>query len=148
MDNDLVDGAFPIKVGGKEFQTCRLTDKDYADLDGYIKSRYLENAFKAADGITDEYTKKDAKSSALRDVVNVGWGTAVGNDIIWADDGIAHIGHRFIRKRQPQIDYEQFLSLFNKDKVESIKAVMTAWQFFNPVKEESGGSSTGNDKSE
>lgn len=155
-DNALFDSKLPIKIGGQELRCSYLTDRDYGDLDHYIKARYVQLAFKVANsGHLSEEDQKEYKSIAVSNSLKIGWGTKEGIEIVWSEDGILHIGFQFIRKEHSaKFNFATFEKICrgkdNSELLNSIEQILIAWQFFNPEeekKEDIGGSSTGSEKS-
>lgn len=161
-NNALFDSKYPIKIGNQELRCSYLTDKDYGDLDGYIKAKYVQLAFKVANsGHLTDVEAIEYKSIAVSNSLKTGWATVEGNDIIWSEDGILHIGYQLIRKEHAaKYNFATFEKLCRGRKDENgqypellfaIEQILLAWKFFNPEKEKKeedvGGSSTGSEKS-
>jgi len=158
IDSKLVNGSFPIKVGKHEFKSSRLTDIDRADLDGYIKARYVANAAKAASllpKVQGDQIIKIAMEEISNPETNIAWGTIEGLSIISTLDGTLHLGYQMCLKRHPRLTFQEFEEAAKSSDeqvlIEAINDIGRAWNHFNPPveeSEESGGSSTENTKSE
>lgn len=102
-DPRFVNGGFPFKVNGQEFAASAFSDRDYADLTGYIQAKYLEQAKRIG---------KDAYKFAIAAIGNITWGTNEGFEIIGTNEGTMRVGWQLIRQRHPSIDFEDFKSHF------------------------------------
>lgn len=127
-DNDprFVDGSFPFKMNGKEFSASILTDRDIADLTGYIQSKYLE--------IAKSVSRADYKF-ALASLPSITWSTQEGVEIIGTVEGTMRVGWQMIRKRHPDVSFEEFLALLPKElndkHVEALNAIVEAYEFLH-----------------
>lgn len=158
VENQLFDSAFPIKIGKQkiEFQTSMLTDRDYGDLDLYLKARYIELIRNTATNLSDE-ARKEVMSVAVNNSLKIGWATDEGIELIFREDGLLHLGYQMIRKRHGEkVSFNKFEALCrgkknqdgqSEDLKDSIEQILTAWRYFNKMLEDVGGSSTENDKS-
>lgn len=151
MNNDLFNGSYPMKIGNEEFKASRLTDKDYADLDGYIKARYVADAQKAALLLGPEGREivKLAMAEVHNSETEVAWGTEIGGNILSSQDGVLHLGYQMILRRHPNVSFKQFEKEAHKDLIGSVRAIDDAFGHFYPSRDEEdvGGSSTENKKS-
>jgi hypothetical protein len=141
MDNDprFVDGAFPFKLYGQEFSASMLTDRDYADLTGYIQSKYLEMA---------KVLGRSEYKFAIAALSSITWFTQEGMEIIGTNEGTMRVGWQMIRKRHPDVDFEDFLSHLPKEIVprdEALSAVVDAYNILHRV--DKGDAPTGAGKS-
>lgn len=152
-DSRLSDSGFPMKIGDAEYTASMFSDKDWGDINEFIRSEYLSNATKAAINLPEEL-KAELLKVALSNVINVGWGTEEGNNIIYALDGkgILRVGYQMIRKRNPRVSFAKFEEEAKKDLSLSINTIMNTYSYLQPVRsedmDESGGSSAENTKSE
>lgn len=155
MDSKLSDGAYPMNIGDCTYLASMLCDRDYADLDNYIKSVFIANAVNASSHIEKIEDKIDIRKIALREAVFVGWNTPERIGIMSTPDGIIHLGYQLIRKRHPNISLNDFVEEVKKDYLRAFEQINIADQVLNyslELQEDSegapGGSATGNGKSE
>lgn len=155
-ENQLFDAAFPIKIGKQELQASMLTDRDYGDLDLYLKARYIHLVRETAGELTED-ERKEVMSTAVNNSLKIGWHTDEGIELLFREDGLLHLGYQMIRKRHgAKFTFNKFEALARgkKDKdgqyedlKNSIVQILDAWRYFNKMLEDVGGSSTENDKS-
>lgn len=154
-DTALVDAAYPISVGKITLETSKLTDRDFGDLSLWIKSKFIANAVNVGN-LLDPISKQEVISVALKDAMDIGWGTPAGMNLISTDEGFIRLSFQMCRKRHPMLTLAQFEKIVAKD-VDAKNAwfplMYVAYQFHHPSQEDSGeegdmgGSSTVNDKS-
>lgn len=109
MDNDprFVNGSFPFKLNGKEFSASMLTDRDIADLTGYIQAKYLETARNSG---------REVYRFAIASVEKVTWYTTEGMELIGTNEGTMRVGWQMIKQRHPDITFDEFLALLPKER--------------------------------
>lgn len=163
IDTKLHNSAMPMWIGDdkesenpalpknqRELWFSILTDKDYGDLDLYIKSRFIQLAEQNA-SLLSPLKRKEILSIAIKDSMQIGYDTDDGQEILWQNDGILHIGWISIRKRHPEMTFEMFEQLAKRNIIRSITNILTAYKALNFVEDDDksgvGGPLTGNDKS-
>lgn len=108
QESKLVDSFTPFQIGDQEFKAHILTDKDFGDLNQYIKCKYIENVKKNTETL-DEDDQKEFRAIALEEVNEIVWGTKFGHLIIFQRlDGLLHLGHQMIRKAHPNLLFRDF----------------------------------------
>lgn len=130
MENDprFVDGSYPFRLNGTEFSASMLTDRDYADLTGYIQSKYLELAKRVGRA---EYR------FAIAALPGITWFTPEGMELIGTNEGTARVGWQMIRKRHPDISFEDFIDHLpkqpGKEQDEALEAIVEAYNILHRV---------------
>lgn len=148
-DPRLADGSFPVTIGNNEFLMSMLTDKDEADLTGYIQAKYIE----IARNIDKELQDDDGEilKFALATAVKVTWMTRAGMEIINTNDGALRLGWQMMRKRHPGLSFKDFKDIIGKDNIdEMISKIGTAYSHLHSLNgkengRESGSKSDNND---
>lgn len=146
-DTKLFDSSFPMQIGDKEYQASMLTDRDYGDLDNFIKSFYVDIAYRAAENYTPQ-KRKELVTIALNESINVDWESDVGNSIICSREGMLRVGWQMCLKRHPALTFKEFRDEAYKNIASAIMKIDNTWGMFLPAKEDVGGSSTENNKSD
>lgn len=148
MDSKLFDSGYPIKIGGEEFTASMLTDRDFGDIDNYIKAQYVNTAYMAAENLSVA-ERKELTTIALNNAANITWESREGNDLIFSREGIIRLGWQMCRKRHPNLPFKVFYELAHKNLAESIFQIEAAYVALTPKMDEEdvGGSSTENKKS-
>ena len=147
-DTKLFDSAYPIKIGDVDFQASMLTDRDYGDMDLYLQSRYINMSVKATELMDNPVLKQEIIDRALTNATAINWSSEEGKNFINTTGGIQQLGYLMIRKRHPRITLKEFIAEYNKAPVAAAAAISVAFRYLNiDTAEDSGGSSTGNNKS-
>lgn len=152
VDTRLVDGSFPMKIGEVTYNASMLTDRDYGDIDNWIKSMYIALATNASK-MLGETEKKELRVLALGTAISMTWGTDEGLEIMTSLSGLLKLGHQMCRKRHPQLTYEQFEKEAYKNLNDSLDQINIAYGIVHSIvdkkkEEDVGGSSTGSEKSQ
>lgn len=157
VGDQLVEPSLEIKIGTETYAASMFSDRDWSELNGYIKSQYLRGVRNACLEL-DKDEAEDILSAATLTLPKVAFGTRVGSEIIWADDGsgLLRLGYQFIKKKHPNIEYSRFeRTAKGKDKTvfsASIIEIAYCYNHFYPQKKKQeegvGGASAENDKSE
>lgn len=151
MDSALFDSAIPMQIGNQQYMASMFTDKDYGDLDNYIRSSFIQMGVEAAEKLKNGMADK-LISITLTKATEVGWMTVEGINIISTVDGICQLGFQSIRKRHPEVKYSEFRAEFDSNRAKACQNINLADRQLNFVKKkegstDSGGSVTGNPKS-
>lgn len=147
MESKFLDGSFPMKIGDIEFNASTLTDKDYADLDGYIKSVFINIAINSSKNLEEDF-RKELISVALKEAINIGWSSEEGIDIISTTEGCFRLGYQMCRKRHPNLSFNDFKKEASKKIADSVEQINIAYRTLNSIVGDDGGSSTENSKSD
>lgn len=163
IDTALSDGSYPLKVGVTTFNASMLTDRDYSDLSNYIRAKFIAMAYDAA-ALLKPDQRRELISIAMKEAVYHNWTTDEGQEIIWDEEGLQHVGHQMIRKRHPGVTLDQFVAAcrvgtteeeINKNRREAMTEISKVFNIINfPTQEQKdeagdlGGSSTGSSKSD
>lgn len=102
--------ATPMLLDGVEYEAYELSDRDYEELDIWIKGYYIESNRKYANamGLTDE-ARKEIIDSAVRTASDIGWSTPEGWKIINSFPGVARLAYHMIRKKVPVAQLEKII---------------------------------------
>jgi len=160
-DSKLFDAAIEFKVGDEVFYASMLTDRDFGDLDQWIKSKYINMAYEAADLAVEEASNDRERSSALNrrkemietallSATSIGWGSDEGWNFMMTSEGMIRLGFQFCRKRHPTLKFKEFDKEARKDVDKTVVEIDKIYGRFYPkrVKEENtGGTPDGNSKS-
>ena len=147
-DQKLADGAYPIRVGNREYLACTLTDRDYADLVGYCQHCYVQTAVNASKEMNGD--SSELLRFAIASASKITWASRECSEIIGTEDGTLRIGWQMLRKRHPQLGFDEFKEIVKKDEEEFYQQIALAHKILHPIeerKEDVGGSSTENTKS-
>lgn len=146
-DLRLADGAFPIKIGEQEYQCSMLTDRDYADLTGWIQSRYIETARNVdrESLITDGSDDRDLLKFALATATKITWGTVEGAEILSSTEGMLRLGWQMTRKRHPRLEYKEFRKTMESTeiRIQALEQIHTAYNQLHKIPENGDGRSSG-----
>lgn len=156
MDSKLFDSSWPMTIGNVEYSASIFTDRDYGDLDNWIRATYISNSFKSAEQLEKSDDSEDISKGfeirkfTLGEAPNVGWRTFEGINIMGTKEGILRIGWQMIRKRHPQVQFKDFKLEAEKDIIKSMTDINLVDKQLNYVKKDSspGGADAENDKSE
>lgn len=144
----LTGASFPMQIDGKEFAACSLTDKDYAEIDGYIQSKVMEVARSQLDGLTGT-ERQEMLQAAIKAAASSGWGTPEGWKIINTTEGSLRLGWQMLRKKQPKLSFQSFSDLAHKKLASSILEIDKCYTVLNVNSdEEDKGDSSDSPKSE
>jgi len=162
-DNDaqLFDAAIEFPIGDEIYYASRFTDKDFGDLDQWIKSKYINMAYDASDLAIETASnerertaalsrRKEMTDAALLSATSIGWGSDEGWNVIMTNEGMIRLGFQFCRKRHPQLKFKEFNTEARKDIDKSIMEIDKLYgRFYSKKKKEgaTGGASTENSKS-
>lgn len=151
-ESALANGAFPMKIGNVEYQASRFSDRDWADINEYVRSKYLSNMFEACKNLSSEM-QADLKKTALSQLPQIHYDTDEGRNIIFSLDGngIFHLGFQMIKKRHPKVTYEDFEKECRVDGKTATTKIMETYDYLMSPPEgidANGGASTENKKSE
>lgn len=145
-EQQLYNSGWPIKIGQEEYTASVLTDQDYGDLNNYLQARYVQLAKGIARSMDDD-ARREIISIALKDAMRITWGTEEGNEILWTEDGILHLGYQMIRRRHPNVPFSKFKAHYDSDKVAASDEIFGAHMKLNLKQKEEGDAQTGQNKS-
>jgi len=125
-DAKLFDAAIEFNVGEEVFYASLFTDRDFGDLDQWIKSKYINMAYDAADLAIETASNERERTTALSrrkemiesahlSATNIGWGTDEGWNLIVTNEGMIRLGFQFCRKRHPILKFKEFDKEARKD---------------------------------
>jgi hypothetical protein len=99
-----------MKIGGVSYRARTLTDKDYDELNAYVRATFIEESLKAIDDVL--LTKEDRlelKKAALLAASNVTFNSTEGSRIInKSTAGVARLGWQMIHHYHSNISIEDF----------------------------------------
>lgn len=146
-DQKLADGAYPIRVGNNEFLACTLTDRDYADLVGYVQHKYIQTAINASKEMNGDAS--ELKKFAIASATQITWASRECSEIIATEEGTLRIGWQMLRKRHPQLSFDDFKKVVETAPEEYYEQLVLAHKVLHEVEQKAGavgGASTESDK--
>lgn len=148
MESRLFDSGYPMRIGDAEYTASSLCDKDYGDLDNYIKATYVAIAESASVDLPPD-RRKELITIALSNSLAVGWDTEEGDKILYSGLGILRIGFQMIRKRHPTVQYKEFHAQASKNMIEAVRQIETVYSALTRIlTEDIGGTADAKSKSE
>ena len=144
----------PLIISEVEYQARTLTDRDYTEIDEYIKSEIVNIAYTAMrNNNLLPSDRQEMLSASLLAATKVNWFTDEGNHIMSSAKGMARLAWQMIKHFQPKLLFSKFLEEFKKTEylVENMQRTQQVFEDLNYVKEdkevESSEDSTENTKS-
>ena len=109
---------------GYTVEMCRLTLKQMADLDAYVRGKFIKNTLTAIEGLDAEAQDKIIQNVAL-----------AAQQMVWADraatvifetevDGLAYYAYKYVEKSYHD-DFNSWKELFNAHREENAKLFYT-----------------------
>lgn len=126
-DTQLTNGSYPITIGNRLLQASVLSDRDYSTIDEFIQSKVIEVARRAASDLAPT-ERTELLQAAIKAAASSGWGTMEGSKILSTREGTTYLGWVMCRKKQPNLDYEDFVKLISKSEDDAMDQIALAYQ--------------------
>lgn len=123
MNNDpaLTGAGVPLAIAGQEFQMHSLSDKDFVELDEWIRQRMMKTALASLAGITDSTLRAEIIQNATIAASTATWLSGPGVKILSTVDGVSRMLWQSVKKGNPNVTHADLRSLcFDRDNVEEI----------------------------
>jgi hypothetical protein len=109
---------------GYTVEMCRLTLKQMADLDAYVRGKFIKNTLTAIEGLDAESQDKIIQNVALAAQQMV-WADRVATVIFETEvDGLAYYAYKYVEKAYHG-DFNSWKELFNAHREENAKLFYT-----------------------
>lgn len=112
-DTQLQGAGVPLFISGKEFSARTLTDRDYTEINEYIKSEVVNiayNTIKQQDLV--QYERQELLSAAILAATQVNWFTTEGTHIMNTPKGMARLAWQMIKFYHPRTSFKSLHDLF------------------------------------
>ena len=112
----LTGAGYPMEIHGKKYSARTLTDKDHAELDGYVQNELMRVA---RDSLLPDMTQEERReqlSVALLTVGGLSWSSGDGYRIMGSLKGMSRLGWQMIKHYHPQLSFGQFYEYVVSDK--------------------------------
>tara|TARA_B100000749_G_scaffold269534_1_gene248430 strand:+ start:8324 stop:8806 length:483 start_codon:yes stop_codon:yes gene_type:complete len=128
----LTNADFPINLEGDEYLAKAPTDRDYVELDVWVKAQYLRMVKGAVD-LLEPSERSEFMKEAMSTVAHVRWANDLGLSFINSPIGLAKIAFLMLRKNHPRLD-EGWLGDAMK-KAGNLTEVAKSFSHFNELAE-------------
>lgn len=106
-DTAVTGGRRPLKIGGVEYMASQLSDKDIAELDEWLRARFISMA---RDSLGPDCSQKqidDTLAVAMRDAMGLTWMSGIGARVMASVDGVARLAWQMVHHSHPTVTYEE-----------------------------------------
>lgn len=110
INTKIADGSYPLEIGKTRFDASILTDRNFADIMNYVRSKYIAMAYEAGKLLKPE-ERREIVQDAMKVAADLEWTSDETQSIIWKEEGVLQLGFRSIQKRHPRVTYEEFYKL-------------------------------------
>lgn len=128
-----------IELDGEKYHMEPLTDADYAELDSWVQSRFIANAYAAARDLPDKEFDR-VVALAMSKSLGMSWLVGDGKRAVATVAGYSMMLWLGIRHRHPDVTYEKVRAglLMDRKSVSYARALFTRVNF--PKQEAANGS--------
>lgn len=124
----LTNACVPMFLNGRELKARCPEDKDYTELNEWVKSRFIVLAREACKSLPP-IDRREMLDIAIRAVMGVTWISEDGQRIVNSTDGIAYIAYVMLRDQNPDITYEWLQEACSREY--NIEEVGRVFNYFN-----------------
>lgn len=138
----LTNAKVPIFLDGKEYLAQCPKDRDFTELNEWIRSRYIKLARMSGIGLS-RVDRDELLSVAIRTAMRVRWSDDDGLSVINTPEGIAKICYMMISAAVP---YENLCEMMNDP--DNVNETIRLFDHFNAMAVEAANTTEGNGKAE
>lgn len=112
MSNDaaLTNASTPLTIKGVEFELKPLTDRDFVELDEWVRARAMKAALSGLVGVTDKDLRREVISTATETVAALTWLSGPGAKVAASFDGVSRMLYQSV-KHKSKLSHEEIRKL-------------------------------------
>jgi len=124
----LTNADVPLNVNGRDLRAKAPTDRDFTELNVWVKAQYLKTVKEAID-LLPPADQSGFRSDAMKTVIQVNWGNELGLPFINTPQGITKIAWMMLRANHSELTEEWILNSMKQ--AHNVKAVSEVFEHFN-----------------
>lgn len=124
----LTNASIPIFLNGEEYKARCPEDKDYTELNEWLKGKFIKVAREACKDLPP-IDRREMLEIAIKAAMGVTWVSDEGHSLVNSVDGIAYIAFIMLRSQNPTVTYEWLQEACSRDY--NVEEVGRVFNYFN-----------------
>lgn len=102
----LTNASVPIFLCGKEFKAKCPSDRDYTELNEWIRAQFIKIVRKACEDLTFS-ERRETIGIAVREVASMTWDSGEGAALVNSAEGVAYMAYLMLKDNHPKITHAE-----------------------------------------
>lgn len=113
-DTQLTGGTMPFVVSEQTFKARPLTDRDYAELDEYVRAHIINTARKVAANLSEK-ERRELLAAAVLAATGLRWTSEEGAKVLNTLEGAAYLSWLMVKHSHKNVPFNAFYEVFSQD---------------------------------